>query len=639
MKTNKYTLLSIQKRLLALILSVTFIFCILGGRLIYIQLVQGRDLQTRAGDQWTRDLPTTAKRGDILDTNGKILAESYSSYSVFVRPRAVTDKNKVADVLSAVLGLSSEEVLSALNKSVSEVKLARQADKAAVDAIRLNKLDGVYYSEDISRRYAEGEFLTQVMGFINVDGVGQSGLEAYYNKYLQGINGSVLTETDAGGIEIPQSTGKYIPSIPGYNVTLTIDAEIQRFAERAVKDAQAQYGSLSASAVVMEVNTGAIAAMASYPSYDLNNPPRDNMALLNSLTKNKMIVDVYEPGSTFKVFTTSAALEEGKTSLADRFFDPGYRIVDGQRIKCWRTHGHGSQTLQEGVNNSCNSVFMDLALRLGTEKFYNYLQAFGFGEQTGVDFAGESRGILMPERSVKNVDLARIGFGQAVACTPLQLITGLSAVVNGGKLMKPYFVREIASADGQTALIVNPTTVRRVISEKTSAVMREILEGVVKTGSGKLSQVAGYRIGGKTGTAQKYSDGVINRGKYVSSFISFAPADDPQYAVLVIVDEPSGYVYYGSIVCGPYSKYIFERILTYKKIKPDNIAEDIASLAPTLEMPDIMGLTYSQAAALINGMGLQYELAGESGTVINQIPAAGVMLPKGYVVLIRLETE
>jgi stage V sporulation protein D (sporulation-specific penicillin-binding protein) len=386
----------------------------------------------------------------------------------------------------------------------------------------------------------------------------------------------------------------------------------------------------------MEIKTGGIAAMATAPSYDLNNPPRDDIPLLNALTKNQMITDVYEPGSTFKIFTTAAALQEGKTHLNDRFHDPGFRIVDGQRIKCWRTRGHGSQTLVEGVRNSCNSVFMDLALRLGTDKFYDYLEAFGFGRPTGIDFMGESRGIMMPRRDVKNVDLVRIGFGQTIACTPLQLITAVSGVVNGGVMMKPHFVREISSSDGKVGLIVNPTVVRRVLNEQTSAQMREILESVVAEGSGRLSQVPGFRIGAKTGTAQKYlPQGGIDRGKYVSSFVSFAPADDPQYAILIIVNEPSGYMYYGSIVCGPYSRFMFERIFIYKKIEP---VGDTAPLE-TFEMPDILGMSYPQAAATLGLRNLQYEIVGSGGVVVTQIPAPGEPVFRRYVVLVRLSVN
>ncbi|MDR0856279.1 MAG: PASTA domain-containing protein [Clostridiales bacterium] len=619
-------------------LTITFLFALLVGRIAYLQVVQGDALQLRAADQWTRDLPVVARRGDILDVSGKVLATSHTSYSIFVRPRAVTDADAVTRVLSATLGLSAERITDALGARTSEVKLARQADKSVLDVIKSNNLAGVYYAEDITRAYPQGDFLTQVLGFVNVDGAGQSGLELYYDRYLTGLNGQVITETDAAGVELPTNETRYLPAVPGYNMTLTVDREIQRYAEEAAHDAAAKYKAQSASVIVMEVKTGAIAAMATAPSYDLNTPPRDDLAALNALTKNKMIVDVYEPGSTFKVFTTSAALEENKVNLTETFNDPGFRIVDGQRIKCWRTHGHGTQTLAQGVNNSCNSVFMDLALRVGTQTLYGYLHDFGFGSRTGVDFFGESGGIVMNERSVKNVDLARIGFGQAVAVTPLQLITGFAAVVNGGVLYKPYFVKEIASSDGQTGLIVNPSPVRRVISAQTSATMRGILGGVVDTGSGRLAQVPGYEIGGKTGTAQKYgASGAIEHGKYVSSFIGFAPVNDPQYAVLVLVNETQGYVYYGSMVCGPYVQYMFERIFLHKKIQPTrSITADVAATTPSISVPDVLGMTEDAAVALLESLGLVVEVAGEEGTVINQIPAPGTMVYPGYVTLVRV---
>ena len=409
-----------------------------------------------------------------------------------------------------------------------------------------------------------------------------------------------------------------------------MDTKIQAFAEDAVRTAYTEWGAKNAYMIVMDVNTGGIAAMASAPSYDNNDPPRDDMTLLNALSKNKMIVDVYEPGSTFKIFTTAAALEAGVVTTSDRFFCPGYRIVDGQRIKCWRTIGHGSQDLSEGVMNSCNCVFMDLAGRLGVETFYDYLEKFGFGQKTGVDFYGESRGLLMNEASVKTVDLARIGFGQAVAVTPLQLITGVCAAVNGGILYEPYFASRITDTAGNRVLEREPEAVRRVVSETTSATLRTLLTRVVAEGGGSKAGVAGYAIGGKTGTAQKYAGGAIAQGKYVSSFVGFAPADDPQYAVLMIVDEPSGYTYYGSIVAAPYAGRTFERLFEYLSVPP-------ASSEPVeyTEMPELSGMTAAEAKAALKDAGLNFETAGEGETVVSAIPAAGEKLPRGDVVLVR----
>lgn len=628
-----------QKRLLAAVLSITFIFILLIGRLVYIQIFQGQELQSRAIDQWTRDLPLQAERGKILDITGRTLATNYTTYSIYVRPNATEDKNAVASLLAAVLDKNFDTIYQKIQKNVSEVTVARQVEKEKTDIIRNKGLKGIYISEDNSRFYPYGDYLTQVIGFTNIDGAGQNGLEVYYERYLKGVNGINLTQTDIHGIELKNNTDKYIPAISGCDIVLTVDYGIQKLAEEAAKDAYNTYKSNSASVIVMDVKTGAVLAMATSPSFDLNNPPRNDVTMLNALTKNQLITDVFEPGSTFKIFTLSAALEEGKTSLKDNFYDPGYRLVDGKKIKCWKSGGHGSQTLQQAVNNSCNCCFVDLALRLGKDEFYNYLNSFGFGKSTGIDFPAESKGIIMGKNSAKTVDLARMGFGQAVAVTPLQLLSSGCAVVNGGKLMKPYFVNEIRSYDGKAVYINNPVKAAQVISSSTSATMRDILEEAVNSGSGKHAKVNGYRIGGKTGTAQKYENGVIARGKYVSSFIGFAPMEDPQYAVLAIVDEPEGYLYYGSLVAAPYVSYMFSGIFAQKGIEPANLEDDIIKDKKDIEMPALIGLSYSEAAAKLKMLGLQYEVAGISGNVINQVPAVGTMIAKNTVTLIRLQNE
>lgn len=636
-KSLYYSPVSLQKRLLSAVLSVTFIFLLLIIRLGYIQLVQGQSLQKKAADQWSRDLPLQAARGKILDTNGKVLVTNYTTYSIYVRPNAVKNKDETAKLLSSVLNINDEKIKASISKRVSEVTIARQIDKSIVDIIRARGLEGVYFSEDNSRFYTQGDYLTQVLGFTNIDGVGQSGLENYYDRYLKGVKGMSLTQTDINGIELFDNTDYYLPAIPGCDIILTIDKDIQDLAENAVKDAQKKHNSKSASAIVMDVKTGAILAMATSPSFNLNAPPRDNIALLNQLSKNQLITDVFEPGSTFKIFTLSAALEESKTSLSDRFYDPGYRMIDGQKIKCWKTTGHGSQTLQEAVNNSCNSVFVDLALRLGKQDFYDYIGDFGFGKATKVDFPSESSGIVMPYNTAKTVDLARMGFGQAVAVTPLQLITAGSAVVNGGNLMRPHFVKEIRSYDGKTVYINNPVKANRVLSKQTSETMREILEKAVSTGSGRHAGVDGYLVGGKTGTAQKYENGIIARGKYVSSFLGFAPMNDPQFAVLVMVDEPSGYLYYGSLVAAPYASYIFSGIFAAKNISPTINPNSVEK--EYVEMPSLIGRSYSDAVAMLKSLGLQYEVAGSSGVVIDQVPAVGEKIEKRSVTLIRLANE
>lgn len=612
-----------------MVISIAFLFCTLFARLFYLQIIQGSSLSTKAAEQWYRDLPLKAARGVIYDANGKILAENKDVYSVYVRPNAVTDIYEVASALSQNLGLSFDKLYDRIStERVSEITVKKAVDKETGERLRKLNLDGVYFTIDSKRNYPEGNLLSQIIGFTNIDSVGQSGLEGYYNKYLTGVDGFAYTETDIKGVEIDGAATKYVPGIPGCNITLTIDANIQSFAESAVMDAKVEWKSKSASMIVMDCTSGAIVAAAITPSYDLNDIPRDDINLLNALTKNTLIVDVYEPGSTFKTFTGAIALENGVSEKAMHYCK-GYHMVDGQRIRCWKTIGHGSQSLTDGFKNSCNVVFMDLALSLGTERLYDGLQAFGFGQKTKVDFYGESAGIIMNESSVKTVDLARIGFGQAIAVTPLQMVTAFSAVVNGGTLYEPYFVESIDSYDGRNVFTHQKTVVRQVISEQTSEKMRDYLSVVVSEGSGKKAQVEGYSVGGKTGTAQKYGSSGVAQGKYVSSFIGAAPIDDPKYVVLMIVDEPGGYVYYGSMTATPYAGRVYAKIADY-------LGVSVQILAPTIEMPELTDVSLADAINIINELGLYYELVGEGTKVVSTIPVAGSMIPEGDVVLLRL---
>lgn len=627
-RTNGIT--GTRKRLSAIAIAITFLFFCLFARLVALQLFSGGMLTERAAEQWYRDLPLSAPRGRIYASGGELLAGNDKAYDVYVRPSAVTEKERAASELSAVLGYSQPVISEKLSERKSEVTIARRVSPETADRIESAALRGVYCVASYKRSYPYGGMLSKVLGFTNVDGDGQNGIEGYYDRYLTGTDGYVYSSADMAGRETDGKT-RYVPAIAGCDLTLTIDADIQSFAESAVMAAQAEWQAKSCSAIVMDVNTGGIAALASYPSYDLNDVPRNDIDLLNLLSKNSLITDVYEPGSTFKIITTAAALEYGTVSDSSRFYCGGSMTVDGQRIRCWRSAGHGSQDLAEGVKNSCNCVFMSLALSLGTEKFYDMISSFGFGEKTGVDFFGESGGIVMNESSVKTVDLARIGFGQAIAVTPLQLITAVSAAVNGGTLYKPYFLAEVRSAEGETIYRREPIEAGHPISEKTSARLRELLTGVVKDGGGTKAQVPGIEVGGKTGTAQKYENGVVASGKYVSSFIGFAPASDPKYAVLFIVDEPSGYTYYGSLTAAPYAGRIFSRIADSEGW--ERAEEEEKTYA---EIPDVVGADMAEATAMLEDAGFVVETVGE-GKAIGTTPAAGTLTAVGDVVLLRGE--
>ncbi len=628
---NKNSFITTRKRLLIVAISITFLFCLLIGRLFFVQIIDGQSLTFKASEQWHRDLPLKAKRGNILDKCGNIIVDSKEVFTIYVRPRAVKDIEKVASELSSALNLDKTKLYNKIKEAkVGEITVKKGVDFEKGNYLRSLNLEGVYFSVDSARNYPYPEYLAQVLGYTNADNEGQNGLEGYYDKFLKGVNGLTLNETDNKGIELENSVTSYLPAIDGATLTTTLDINIQSFVQSAVRDAMNEWNAKSVNMLVMDVNSGGIVAMAQVPSYSLDDLPRDNVEILNAYSKNTMITDVYEPGSTFKIFTTASAIESGVVSNNSRFFCAGHRVVDGQRIKCWRSKGHGSQDLSKGVQNSCNCVFMDLALSMGTERFYEYLQKFGFGSKTGVDFYSESAGLLMKKSSVKTVDLARIGFGQAVAVTPLQLISGVSAVVNGGIYHTPHFVTSIVDNFNNKIydFVDNP---KRILSESTSDKMRELLESVVSEGSGKKAMVDGYKIGGKTGTAQKYENGVIAQGKYISSFVGFAPVQNPKYAILMTINEPNSYAYYGSIVAAPYVGQVFSKIFQYEKIEPTEIIEE----KEYIEMPYLDGMSVTEAMKVLDEKGILYEVAGEGDSVVSTVPIASEMISKGDIALIR----
>ena len=567
--------------------------------------------------QWVRTLPLSAKRGDIYDCTGDLLATSYTTYDVYVRAKNIKDPEHVAKQLSDILGIDEQKVLKkAKDKSISEslVKLSVE-DSLAQKIINLN-LQGVVLSQNISRYYPYGQFLSQVLGFTTIDNIGQAGVEAYYNQMLRGINGRVISQGDASGVEV-EGIDYYIPAVSGLNITLTIDSKIQSIIETCLHDIMQEHKPKAASIIMMDVTNGDILGMGITPSYDNNEPPRDNVTLLMELAKNKCVVDVYEPGSTFKILTVAAALSEHITSLEERFYCPGYRIVDGQKIKCWRTIGHGSQTLIEGIANSCNCVFMDLGLRLGKDRLYKYLKLFGIGAPTGVDILGESPGILMDIGNVKTVDLARIAFGQAVAVNQLQLLTAFCSIINGGKLVSPHILKSIDN-NGQIIKESSTNIKNYTVNIEVSNQVNQLLKSVLSLKNGEGTFVEGYDIGGKTGTAQKYENGAIARGKYVSSFFGTYPAQNPKYALLVCVDEPSSGVYYGSVVASPYGKKVFEGLFEYK-----NIPKDFNCVSKSVVMPEIIGLSLAEAIITLDKCKISYEIDGSGGKVINQFPISG----------------
>ena len=562
---------------MSVILAIAFIFCIILARFFYIQVVWGRELVWRATDQWNREIPVIAERGLITDRNGKVLAGNRPTYSVFVRPNAVENREYAATVLSGVLGVDAAQLLEKLNSDkVSEITVARQVEKQDIEKLVSYGLSGVYYAGDNTRVYTYGEVLCQVMGFTSSDGSGVTGLEKYYDSVLSGQNGEIMYTTDIVGVETEDSTIVYRQATGGDGLRLTIDVDIQLSVEDALRSVYSSSGAKSVSCIVLDPQDFGVLAMANYPSYDLNDVPREDTDLLNELSRNCLVSDIYEPGSTFKIITAAADIEEylsgnpNAFSTSYIFNSSRTRTVGGTTIKCWSDHANGkhtAQTLAQALNNSCNPCFTDIALALGTDTFYEYLTAFSLGNVTGIDFSGEALGMLVPQSLVRDCDLARIGFGQTVAVTGLQLACAAAAAVNGGNYYTPHLLKSIVSSDGSTVEEYQPVLKQRVISEKASRMLAEMLEGVVSDGSGKKAYIEGYKVGGKTGTAQKYEDGHIAAGKYVSSFVGFFPSDNPQYLALVIVDEPQG-AYYGSTVAAPVAHEVFSDIIKIKNIQP-----------------------------------------------------------------------
>lgn len=626
--------LHIRKRVLTLLVLLIFLFGVLVCRIAYLTTARSAELTSRGVRQWTREGTVYARRGNILDTNGQTLVMSATAYIVSVEPGKVQDVQAFARAISPILGLSEEKVAEkASQRGKSSVTLKRQVSRETADQLRQLKqskdaetaaaASALLFDEDVRRVYLRGAFLTQTLGLVNVDGVGQSGLEQQYETLLRGEAGRSMRSVDGKARPIYDSGNLYIEPQDGSTIRLTIDATIQEIVEKAMRECYEVNKAQAVHALVMDVYTGAVLAMCSKPDYDPNDPPREQLDALQSLMRIRLISDSYEPGSTFKILTAAAALDSGVTTPEDGFYCSGKIKVDGDTIKCWGSP-HKAETMAQALQNSCNPVFVELALRMGAQRFYQYLHAFGLGSKTNIDLQGEESGILIPVNSVKNVDLARIGFGQSVAVTPIQLLTAACSVLNGGRLMRPYLLKEAVSQDGTVLYRTSPKVVSTPISEETSLTMRKLLEDVVAVGGAKNARIPGYRIGGKTGTAQVYKDGRIVRNVHIGSFLGFAPADDPRIALLVIVDEADTPVDYGGTTAAPFARQILEDVLPYLGYQPDE-GED----SEPLQVPDVTGQPLWEARRVLSSMGLKVLDDGGSGSVTAQMPSAGATLRNG----------
>lgn len=548
---------------------LTLLFCVLACRLFYLMVISSEELSERARDVEQRERSIKAARGIIYDRNGVVLADNQPVCTISVIYSQVTEPEKVIKLLSEKLSMDEEEIRRKVEKVSSREKIKSNVPKETADEIREANLSGVKVDEDYRRYYPYGNLASKVLGFTGSDNQGILGLESRYDSVLKGTDGTILTLTDFQGIEIESAAEERVEPVQGDSLYLSLDYTMQSFAQQAAEKVLKEKQAKSVSVILMNPQNGEIYAMVNVPEYDLNEPYEllsvyesgegSENDKLNNMWRNPLISDSYEPGSTFKIVTATAALEEGKVSLNDTFHCPGYKIVEDRKIRCHKTQGHGTETFKEGVMNSCNPVFMEIGARVGARTMLEYYKKLGLYEKTGVDLPGEAGSIMHKLENIGAVELATMSFGQSIQITPLQLLRAVSAVVNGGTLVTPHFaIRTEDSVTGEITELAYETKAGRV-TEQTSETMRSLLEAVVSEGTGKNAQVEGYQVGGKTATSEKLPRGT---GKYISSFLGFAPADHPEIMGLVLIDEPVG-VYYGGTIAAPVMAEIFQNILPY----------------------------------------------------------------------------
>lgn len=560
-----------RKKVMIVFVAVFFIMMFLIGRLVYLMIFCSEYYGNKAENLHERERDIKAARGKLLDANGTVLATNKSVCTISVIHNQMEEPEKVIAMLVKELGISEEAARKRVEKVSSIERVKTNVAKETGDAIRAYGLSGVKVDEDYKRYYPYGTLASKVLGFTGADNQGILGLEVKYDEYLQGTNGKILTLTDARGIEIENAGESRLEPVNGYDLCLSLDRNIQMYCEQAAKKVCTKKSADSVSVIVMNPQNGELMAMVNYPEFDLNDPftlvgdtgesvsAEEKQNLLNKMWRNQCISDTYEPGSTFKIITAAAALEEGVVKLDDAFFCPGYKIVEDRRIRCARTTGHGAETFETGIMNSCNPVFMELGERLGAENFVGYFKQFGLLSKTNIDLPGEAGTIMHKTENIGPVELATISFGQSFQITPIQLVTTVSSIINGGTRVTPHFGVSVQDADGNTVKTFSYETYENICTAETSETMRYLLEKVVSEGTGKNAKIEGFSIGGKTATSQTLPR---SDHKYISSFLGFAPADNPQVLVLVVINNPQG-IYYGGTIAAPVAKEIFENILPY----------------------------------------------------------------------------
>ncbi|MEI7026744.1 stage V sporulation protein D [Paenibacillus sp. y28] len=622
----------LRRRLFWALLLTSLLFVALLFRLGYVQLWIGPVLAERAEDSWRREIPFAAKRGEIWDRNGEKLAYNISTPTVWAIPAQVKDPGQAASELSRVLQIPYDTVYGLVTKKEMNVRIqpgGRKITAAKADEVRQLSLPGIVVAEDNKRYYPFGSLAAHVLGFTGIDNQGLTGVELSHNDRLKGIKGSISYLADAANRVMPGSSEQYTDPRDGLNLQLTIDKQIQSFMEREFDQAMLQFQPQHIIGIAMDPTTGEILAMSSRPTYE---PAHFNQSPVETYNRNLPIWMTYEPGSTFKIITLAAAIEEKKVDLFnEQFYDPGYIEVAGARLRCWKKGGHGSESFLQVVENSCNPGFVVLGQRLGKEKLFEYIRGFGFGQKTGIDLRGEENGIMFKLSRVGPVELATTSFGQGVSVTPIQQVAAVAAAVNGGKLFKPHVAKAwVHPVTGQVMESVQPELVRQVISEQTSRQVREALESVVAKGTGRNAFIDGYRVGGKTGTAQKAVNGRYLTDEHIVSFIGFAPADDPKIVVYVAVDDPQG-LQFGGLIAAPIVKNIMSDALRYMNVpqRKDQIQRDFKyGDTPIVEVPDLVGMSVQDIYEDLNS-NFTLIKSGTGQVVVSQQPAAGTRLERG----------
>lgn len=625
---------TVRKRLLIALFVGILIFFVIDVRLGYVQFFLGNRLTDLAKGSWSRNVPFAPQRGEIIDRNGVALATNISAPTVYVVPRQVRDPASTAEKLASVLNMPKEKAYRdiTVKKSMVTIKEGKKISHEKAKEIRALGLEGVYIGEDSKRYYPFGNYLSHVLGFAGVDNQGLMGLELYYDKELSGEKGAVKFYANAKGQRMKNMADDYQPPMNGLDLKLTIDTKIQTIVEREMEIAEAKFHPDGMIAIAMNPNNGEILAMSSRPNFDPANFRNVPQEVYN---RNLPVWSTYEPGSTFKIITLAAALQEGKVDLdKEHFHDPGFVEVGGARLKCWKRGGHGDETFLQVVQNSCNPGFVELGERLGKNTLFKYIKDFGFGQKTGIDLQGEGTGILFNLNRVGPVELATTAFGQGVSVTPIQQVAAVAAAVNGGILYKPYIAKELVDPVSKEVVMRNtPVEKRRVISEETSKKIRYALESVVAQGSGGKAFVDSYRIGGKTGTAQKAAGGRYLENNYILSFIGFAPADDPQLVVYVAVDNPKGTIQFGSQVSAPIVGNIMRDSLPALGVTPraGQMEKKMTILdTPIVKIPDFVGL--SKTELMDQMVNLKIDASGEGDTVVRQSPEPGAKVKEGSTV-------